>query len=118
VYSDRVAGLSGGQTNPVIVPVRGEYLELDPCRHYLVKGLIYPVPDLSVPFLGVHFTPTMDGRVLIGPNAVMAFSREGYSYSDVRLKDLWDVVTSSGFRKMATKHWKFGLGELYRRCAG
>ncbi len=76
-YADRLARKSGGAADPMIVPVRGEYQVLSPSKKHLVRGLIYPVPDPTVPFLGVHFTPTMRGDVLIGPNAVLAFSREG-----------------------------------------
>lgn len=87
----------------MIVPVRGEYLELDQSQHHLVKGLIYPVPDPSVPFLGVHFTPTMgsvttgaERQVLVGPNAVLAFSREGYSWGHVNTADLTEALSFPG----------------------
>jgi 2-hydroxyglutarate dehydrogenase len=120
-YSDRLARKAGGSHLPMIVPVRGEYLELDESRHHLVKGLIYPVPDPSVPFLGVHFTPTMGSvttgagrQVLVGPNAVLAFSRQGYSWGHVNLHDVREAAAFPGLWKLGLKHWRFGLGEMYR----
>jgi L-2-hydroxyglutarate oxidase len=83
-------------------------------RRHLVKGLIYPVPDPDFPFLGVHFTRMIDGGVEAGPNAVFAFSREGYTFGKIKLKDLWGSLSWPGFRKIARRYWKTGLGEYYR----
>ena len=120
-YSDRLARLSGGEKTPVIVPVRGEYLELVQTKKHLVKGLVYPVPDASVPFLGVHFTPTLGStvtgrfpQVLVGPNAVFAFSREGYSWFDVNVADLLEAASFPGLWRLAARHFQFALGEMYR----
>lgn len=114
LHSDRVARL--GQVNPQakIVPFRGEYYELVPEKRYLVKGLIYPVPNPAFPFLGVHFTRMIDGSVHAGPNAVLSFKREGYHKTDFDLKDLAEVLTYSGFWKLATKHADEGIKEIIR----
>ena len=114
LFSDRIAAASGGQKTPKIVPFRGDYLLLKPSASYLVKGLIYPVPDPQFPFLGVHFTPRLDGSVWLGPNAVLAFKREGYRFADLSLKDLADVFSYQGFWRLAQKHWRVGLSELYQ----
>jgi L-2-hydroxyglutarate oxidase LhgO len=114
LYSDKVAGMTGGAQDPKIVPFRGDYLILKPEKNYLVKGNIYPVPDPEFPFLGVHFTPRMDGSLWLGPNAVLAFAREGYSFWTINPPELWDAITYPGFVKMATKYWKMGAGEMYR----
>ncbi|CAK5082019.1 unnamed protein product [Meloidogyne enterolobii] len=93
LYSDRIAQLSGGSELPKIIPFRGEYLKLKPEKRYLVKQAnIYPVPDPRFPFLGVHFTPTIYGDVILGPNAVMALSREGYNKLDFSAKDFIDSM--------------------------
>jgi L-2-hydroxyglutarate oxidase len=97
-----------------IIPFRGEYYELIPSRHSLVRNLIYPVPDPRFPFLGVHFTRMATGGVEAGPNAVLALKREGYRWSDVRLGDVIDTCTYSGFWKMAARYWKTGAGEVWR----
>jgi len=112
LHSDRVARLAGDEAEPAIVPFRGEYLDLVPEKRNLVNGLIYPVPDPSYPFLGVHFTRRVDGGLDIGPNAVLAFSREGYRRSDVSLRDLSAAVRWPGFRRLARTHWRMGLGEM------
>ncbi len=114
VYSDKVAKMTGGERDPKIVPFRGDYLILKPEKAYLVKGNIYPVPDPEFPFLGVHFTPRMDGSIWLGPNSVLAFAREGYSFFTINPPELWDAVTYPGFVKLATKYWKIGAGEMYR----
>ncbi|HTV73883.1 MAG TPA: L-2-hydroxyglutarate oxidase [Candidatus Acidoferrales bacterium] len=114
LYSDKLAQMTGGQRDPKIVPFRGDYLILKPDRSYLVKGNIYPVPDPEFPFLGVHFTPRMDGSIWLGPNAVLAFAREGYSFFSINPPELWDAITYPGFFKLATKYWKIGAGEMYR----
>ena len=114
LYSDKLAKMTGGAQDPKIVPFRGDYLILKPERSHLVRGNIYPVPDPEFPFLGVHFTPRMDGSIWLGPNAVLAFAREGYNFWDVNLPELWDAVTYPGFFKLATKYWQMGAGEMYR----
>jgi L-2-hydroxyglutarate oxidase LhgO len=114
LHVDRVAALMGVTPDLSIVPFRGEYRQLRPDRSHLVKTLIYPVPDPSLPFLGVHFTRSADGRVEVGPNAVLAFAREGYRRRDVRLGDLGAVLRSPGFRKLARAKWRTGVGEMWR----
>ncbi|MUL38253.1 L-2-hydroxyglutarate oxidase [Gloeocapsopsis dulcis] len=114
LFSDRIARL--GKTDPQakIVPFRGEYYELVPQKRYLVKHLIYPVPNPNFPFLGVHFTRMIDGSVHAGPNAVLSFKREGYHKSDVNLRDLTEVMTYPGFWKLAAKHADEGIKEMIR----
>lgn len=114
LFSDRVAGMSGNPSPVKIVPFRGEYFELVPEKRQLVKSLIYPVPDPNFPFLGVHFTRMIDGSVHAGPNAVLAFAREGYFKSDINLRDLREAVLYQGFRKLAWKHAGEGMREIYR----
>ena len=114
LYSDKLAQMTGGKRDPKIVPFRGDYLILRPEKSYLVKGNIYPVPDPEFPFLGVHFTPRMNGEIWLGPNAVLAFAREGYSFFDINPPELWDALTYPGFFKIATRFWKIGAGEMYR----
>ncbi len=114
LYSDKLARMTGGTTDPKIVPFRGDYLILRPEKSSLVRGNIYPVPDPEFPFLGVHFTPRMDGSIWLGPNAVLAFAREGYRFWDVNVAELWDAVTYPGFFKLATKYWQMGASEMYR----
>ena len=114
LHSDRIAKISGQQPEAKILPFRGEFYELKPdCRH-LCRNLIYPVPDPNFPFLGVHFTRMIDGSVECGPNAVLAFAREGYRKMDVNLRDLVESVTYPGFARLAAKHWKVGAGEMWR----
>ena len=114
LYSDRLARMTGGAADPKIVPFRGDYLVLKPEKRYLVKGNIYPVPDPNFPFLGVHFTPRMDGEIWLGPNAVLAFAREGYRFRDIDSRDLLDAVAYPGFLRLALKYWQTGAGEIYR----
>jgi (S)-2-hydroxyglutarate dehydrogenase len=114
LYSDRVAALSGGAASPVIVPFRGDYFVLRPDRRYLVRSNIYPVPDPRFPFLGVHFTPRVNGEVWLGPNAVLAFSRQGYQFSNVNLSDLCSIFGSRGFRSFARRNWRTGFSEMER----
>jgi L-2-hydroxyglutarate oxidase len=114
LYSDRVAELSGSSKDPRVVPFRGDYFILKPERRHLVRGNIYPVPDPKFPFLGVHFTPRMNGDVWLGPNAVLAFSREGYRFRDVRPLDLVDAFTYGGFLKFGRKNWRIGYDEMAR----
>jgi L-2-hydroxyglutarate oxidase LhgO len=114
LYADKLGRMTGGARDPKIVPFRGDYLVLRPEKSALVKGNIYPVPDPEFPFLGVHFTPRMDGSIWLGPNAVLAFAREGYSFFDINPPELWDALTYPGFFKLASKFWKVGAGEMYR----
>jgi L-2-hydroxyglutarate oxidase LhgO len=112
LQSDRLARSAGDEPEPKIVPFRGEYYRLRPERESLVRGLLYPVPDPQYPFLGVHFTRRIRGGVDVGPNAVLAFAREGYRRRDVRVQDLVDALGSQGFRALARKHWRMGMREL------
>ncbi|MGG1573215.1 L-2-hydroxyglutarate oxidase [Fictibacillus sp. NRS-1165] len=114
LHSDRIAKLSGLNTGMKIVPFRGEYYELIPEKRYLVKHLIYPVPNPDFPFLGVHFTRMVNGEVHAGPNAVLAFKREGYTKTDINVKDLMEVLTFPGFWKMAMANMKEGMKEYVR----
>lgn len=112
VYADRLARLTGAPPTPKIVPFRGRYYSLRPDARRLVRGLVYPVPDPAFPFLGVHFTKQISGDVWVGPNAVLAFARDGYRHRDVRLGELWETLSYSGFRALARKYWRVGLSEL------
>jgi (S)-2-hydroxyglutarate dehydrogenase len=114
LHSDRIARLAGHHPKLKIVPFRGEYFELKPEAEHLCKNLIYPVPDPAFPFLGVHFTRMMMGGVECGPNAVLAFAREGYTNTTIKLGDLAETLAYGGFIKMAAKHWKMGMGEMHR----
>jgi L-2-hydroxyglutarate oxidase len=114
LHSDRIARLSGVEAGVRIVPFRGEYYDLAPERRGLVKNLIYPVPDPDFPFLGVHFTRTIGGRVEAGPNAVLALAREGYKKTDVNLKDTGEILASSAFWRLAGRNWRTGAGEILR----
>jgi (S)-2-hydroxyglutarate dehydrogenase len=97
-----------------IIPFRGEYFSLRKDRSFLVKHLIYPVPDPNFPFLGVHFTRRITGEIEAGPNAVFAFRREGYKKTDFNLGEFWNSLSWKGFRKVALKYWRTGIGEYYR----
>ena len=113
LYADRIAQMSGQDNLDVqIVPFRGEYYELVPERRDLCRHLIYPVPDPSFPFLGVHFTRMVDGRVECGPSAVLAFAREGYRLTDVNWPELREMLSYPGFQRLAARHWQKGLREL------
>jgi (S)-2-hydroxyglutarate dehydrogenase len=114
LFSDRIAHMAGDDAPVMIVPFRGEYYELVPDRSSLVRSLIYPVPDPQFPFLGVHFTRRVNGTVDAGPNAVLAFRREGYRRSDFNLRDLASSLAFPGFWRMAAKHWRSGLDEFRR----
>ncbi|MCP9753933.1 L-2-hydroxyglutarate oxidase [Lacihabitans sp. CCS-44] len=115
LYSDKVAQFTEREQVKVrIIPFRGEYYEIKPEKQYLVKHLIYPVPDPNFPFLGVHFTRMVDGGVEAGPNAVLAFRREGYKKLSVDFSEFGETLAWPGFRKVATKYWKTGIGEYYR----
>ena len=112
--ADRVARMMGVKPSVRIIPFRGEYYTLKPERSSLVKGLIYPVPNPSLPFLGVHFTRRVNGEVEAGPNAVLAFAREGYTKTTFRMNEFMDTLTYGGFWSMARKFWKVGIGEMHR----
>jgi L-2-hydroxyglutarate oxidase len=114
LQSDRVARLCGVEPGLKITPFRGEYYELVPERQHLVRNLIYPVPDPRFPFLGVHFTRMIRGGVEAGPNAVLAFRREGYRRTSFSLRDFAELLAYPGFWRMAARHWKMGFGEMYR----
>jgi L-2-hydroxyglutarate oxidase LhgO len=114
LFSDRIARMAGQKPTVIIVPFRGEYYDLIPQRSSLVRALIYPVPDPQFPFLGVHFTRRVDGTVDAGPNAVLAFRREGYRRTDFSPYDLASSLAFPGFWRMAAKHWRSGLHEFHR----
>lgn len=114
LHSDKVAIKSHPNLDLKIIPFRGEYYKIKDERKNLVKNLVYPVPDPAFPFLGVHFTRMIDGGVEAGPNAVLAFKREGYKKSDIDIKELFEIFTWSGFQIVAKKYWKTGFGEFYR----
>jgi (S)-2-hydroxyglutarate dehydrogenase len=114
LYSDVVARLAGAPTEVQIIPFRGEYYFLRPERETLVRGLIYPVPDPEFPFLGVHFTRTIHGEVEAGPNAVLAFAREGYRWTSIKPLELARTLRYAGFWSMARKYWKVGAFEVQR----
>ena len=114
LYSDRVTRMDGADPTAQIVPFRGEYYELAPHRRDLVKGLIYPVPNPDFPFLGVHFTRMIDGSVHAGPNAVLAFKREGYEKRDFDAKELVEILRYRGFHRLAAKNWREGAREMWR----
>ena len=117
LQSDRVTKMSAGEAPATIIPFRGEYFELKPEAWHLCNALIYPVPDPNFPFLGVHFTRMISGGVECGPNAVLAFAREGYHLTDVNARELWQTLSYPGFRKLAGRYWKMGLGEMWRSAS-
>jgi L-2-hydroxyglutarate oxidase len=104
--------MTGASETPKIVPFRGSYYVLRPGARAIVRGLVYPVPDPSLPFLGVHFTKQISGEIWAGPNAVLAFAREGYSAREIRLRELWETLAYPGFRKLARRYWRAGLEEM------
>jgi (S)-2-hydroxyglutarate dehydrogenase len=114
LFSDRIARFSIKKQDLKIIPFRGEYYKLKPEKEYLVKNLIYPVPNPDFPFLGVHFTRMINGFVEAGPNAVFAFKKEGYNKTDFSLTDLWDSISWPGFQKVMFKYTGMGIGEYYR----
>jgi L-2-hydroxyglutarate oxidase len=117
LQSDRLASASGADPGMRIVPFRGEYYRLKPRAEYLCRNLIYPVPNPDFPFLGVHFTRMIDGGVECGPNAVLALAREGYRWRDVSLRDLYEIISYSGFRRLARRYWRTGLAEMVRSAS-
>jgi len=114
LYSDKVALYTRDSLDMRILPFRGEYYKIKPEREYLVKNLIYPAPDPNFPWLGVHFTRMIKGGIEAGPNAVLAFRREGYKKLDINTAELLDTIAYKGFRKMAMKFWRQGMDEYYR----
>lgn len=114
LHSDRIARLGGESPPAKVIPFRGEYFELKPEAQYLCRNLIYPTPDPRFPFLGVHFTRMIEGGIECGPNAVLAFAREGYGKFDVNLADMTETLTYPGFIKFAAKYWYIGAGEMWR----
>jgi L-2-hydroxyglutarate oxidase LhgO len=114
LQSDYISSMAGEPPGIRIVPFRGEYYDLAPHSEHLVRGLIYPVPDLRFPFLGVHFTRRVGGGVDVGPNAVLALKREGYTRTDFSLRDVTSTLSYSGFWRMAGKYWRSGAEEFYR----
>jgi L-2-hydroxyglutarate oxidase LhgO len=114
LHVDRLARDAGEPASPRIVPFRGEYWRLRPERSVLVRGLVYPAPDPSLPFLGVHLTRTVDGSVLVGPNAVLASAREGYRRRDLDAGDLWETISWPGMWRVARRHWASGAHEVAR----
>jgi (S)-2-hydroxyglutarate dehydrogenase len=117
LQSDRVARLCGVEPGVKIIPFRGEYYELVKERESLVRNLIYPVPDPRFPFLGVHFTRMVKGGVEAGPNAVLAFRREGYTRTSFSLRDSLEMLAFPGFWRMAGKYWRMGMEEMYRSAS-
>jgi len=114
LQSDRIARMSGAPETMRVIPFRGDYCALRPHARRLVRGLIYPVPDPAFPFLGVHFTRRIDGEVWAGPNAVLAFARERYGRFDLSPRDLAATLAFPGFRRLARRYWRTGLGEMRR----
>ncbi|MGC1449361.1 MAG: L-2-hydroxyglutarate oxidase [Candidatus Sulfotelmatobacter sp.] len=114
LFSDRISRMAGDEPGVMIVPFRGEYYDLVPERASLVRALIYPVPDPRFPFLGVHFTRRITGKVDAGPNAVLALAREGYRHTDISVRDLASSLAFPGFWRMARQHWRNGLDEWHR----
>jgi L-2-hydroxyglutarate oxidase len=114
LYSDKIATLTGSRLNIKIIPFRGEYYRIRDEKKYLVKNLVYPVPDPNFPFLGVHFTRMIDGNVEAGPNAVFAYAREGYRKTDIHPGELAESILWPGFRKIVSKYWRTGLNEMIR----
>ena len=114
LQSDRVAAMTGDAGNEQIVPFRGDYYTLTPDARSLARGLIYPVPDPRFPFLGVHFTKRIDGAVWAGPNAVLAFARQGYHRSDVNVRELLAILRFRGFQRLASRYLRTGMAEMWR----
>ncbi len=114
LWSDRVAELTGSSRTQRIVPFRGDYMKLRPEAGHLVRGLIYPVNDPRFPFLGIHLTRRIDGEVWAGPNAVLAFARDGYGLTDVAAADLLETLTYRGFLRLAFRYWQSGAAEMWR----
>ncbi len=114
LYSDKITKMTNEKNDVVIIPFRGEYYKIKDEKKYLVKHLIYPVPDPNFPFLGVHFTRMIDGNIEAGPNAVLAFKKEGYHFFDFNFSETMQTVLWPGFRKIVAKYGKTGMGEMHR----
>jgi L-2-hydroxyglutarate oxidase len=114
LHADRVARRAGQPPPAQIIPFRGEYYDVLPQSHHLCRNLIYPVPDPAFPFLGVHFTRTITGGLECGPNAVLAFAREGYRWQTISARDLCEALTYPGFLRLAARHWRAGMAEMWR----
>ena len=114
LHSDRMAAKSGGTVLPKIVPFRGDYLLLKPDKAHWINGNIYPVPDPKFPFLGVHYTPRMNGDIWLGPNAVLALDREGYKLTSFSLKDCLEIARFKGIYLLVLRNIRAGIGELWR----
>ncbi|EMR04476.1 L-2-hydroxyglutarate oxidase [Cesiribacter andamanensis] len=114
LYSDKVARMTGQELDLQIIPFRGEYYEVRPEKQHLINNLVYPVPDPNFPFLGVHFTRMIGGGIEAGPNAVLAFRREGYTKSAIDPREFLETLRWPGFQKVAAKYWRTGMGEYYR----
>ena len=115
LYADRVSMLFGGSKHPQLVPIRGDFLKIrDNSINNHIQGMVYPVPNPKFPFLGVHFTRRIDGEVWLGPNAVVAWSREGYSLTDMNAKDTFEMLTHTGFLKLVFGNLAWAIGEAYR----
>ncbi|MGE8535906.1 L-2-hydroxyglutarate oxidase [Chryseobacterium sp. D764] len=114
LYSDKITKMTNEKNDVVIIPFRGEYYKIKDEKKYLVKHLIYPVPDPSFPFLGVHFTRMIDGNIEAGPNAVLAFKKEGYHFFDFNFTETMQTMLWPGFRKIVAKYGKTGMGEMHR----
>ncbi|WP_114820335.1 L-2-hydroxyglutarate oxidase [Chryseobacterium sp. KLBC 52] len=114
LYSDKITKMTNEQNDVVIIPFRGEYYKIKDEKKYLVKHLIYPVPDPNFPFLGVHFTRMIDGNIEAGPNAVLAFKKEGYHFFDFNFNETMQTMLWPGFRKIVAKYGKTGMGEMHR----
>jgi L-2-hydroxyglutarate oxidase len=114
LQADKLTQMSGNKTEMRILPFRGDYYVMRPEKRHMVRALIYPVPDPRFPFLGVHFTRRIDGTVWAGPNAVLAFARDGYQRWKINPKDVWEILSYGGFWRMAAQYWKMGLAEMYR----
>ena len=114
LHADRVARMFGHEPSVQIVPFRGEYYELRESAQHFCRSLIYPVPHPDFPFLGVHFTRTIHGKVKCGPNAVLALAREGYTKGSLSIRDLFETIRYDGFRKLAKRYWKEGTQEIWR----
>ena len=117
LQADRLAMASGEPAEPRIVPFRGEYWQLRPERAHLVRGLIYPVPDPALPFLGVHLTRKIDGTVVLGPNAILSTSRHAYDRRQFVLRDAYEAISWPGTLRMLRRHWRAGVGEVIRSAS-
>jgi len=114
LYSDKITKMTNEKNDVIIIPFRGEYYKIKDEKKHLVKHLIYPVPDPNFPFLGVHFTRMVDGNIEAGPNAVLAFRKEGYQFFDFSFSETMQTLTWPGFRKIVAKYGKTGMGEVHR----